>query len=298
MFVSSVRSSRLNQFVWLFFKEMRPHQWTKNVLIFSALLFSLQKTTLWDIVRLITGFVLFCIVAGCVYLFNDYLDREVDRNHPEKRKRPLASGHLNADLALMTGLVLFLMALTFAFCLDVYFFCILLGYFILNVAYSMKFKHVVIVDLMIIAAGFVMRAVAGGVIMKITITPWFLMCILLLSLFLAIGKRRQELHLLEKGAEHRKVLKHYSVPLLDQLNSIVTTATIISYSLFTFTSGRTPYLMLTIPFVIFGIFRYLYLIHMEDRGGSPDKILLEDKPILITVILYTIAVVLILLLFE
>ena len=186
-----------------------------------------------------------------------------------------------------------------SFLLNPLFTGLLILYFALNVSYSLALKHVVIIDIMIIAAGFVLRAIAGGLVIRVPLTPWFLICTLLLSLFLAIGKRRHELFLLEndKGA-HRKVLDNYSFALLDQLNTIVTTATIISYSLFTFTSGRTIHLMWTIPLVIYGIFRYLYLIHIENKGGSPDRVLFEDKHILITVILYVISVVGILAYFE
>lgn len=172
-------------------------------------------------------------------------------------------------------------------------------YFLLNVSYSFVLKHLVILDMMTIATGFVLRAIAGGVLIHVPFTPWFLICTMLLSLFLAIGKRRNELTLLEGNTgSHRKVLDNYSITLLDQFNTIVTTATIISYSLFTFTSDRTIHLMWTIPLVIYGMFRYLYLIHMKNQGGSPDRVLFEDKPILITVMLYVISVVTIFAIFE
>ncbi|WP_223070367.1 decaprenyl-phosphate phosphoribosyltransferase [Paenibacillus caui] len=277
------------------FKEMRPNQWSKNLLVFSALLFSLQKITITNLFHLLIGFILFCFISGCVYIINDFYDREADQKHPIKKERPIASGMLNSTIALFFAFFLFFCSFVIALFLNASFLLILLCYFILNVAYSIKLKHVVIIDIMSIAAGFVIRAIAGGFVI---ITPWFLMCILLLSLFLAIGKRRHELFLLREGDTHRIVLKRYSIPLLDQLNSIVTTSTILCYSLFTFTSGRTQYLMLTIPFVIFGIFRYLYLIHIEQKGGAPDKILFEDKPILITVILYVITLVIIFSVFE
>jgi 4-hydroxybenzoate polyprenyltransferase len=287
-----------NVFV-LLLRQLRPKQWTKNLLIFAALIFSYNIISFENVGRSILGFFLFSFVAGCVYILNDYVDREADRNHPKKKYRPMASGALNPQLALSFGAVLLLTSISLAYLLNPLFMVLLLVYFALNVSYSFKLKHVVIIDVMIIAAGFVFRAIAGGLVINVPFTPWFLICTMLLSLFLAISKRRHELMLLQanKGT-HRKVLESYSLALLDQLNSIVTTATIISYSLFTFTSGHTIHLMWTIPFVLYGVFRYLYLIHMEDKGGSPERVLFEDKHILITVTLYVISVILIMGFFE
>ncbi|WP_261800257.1 decaprenyl-phosphate phosphoribosyltransferase [Paenibacillus sp. PAMC21692] len=279
--------------------QLRPRQWTKNLLIFAALLFSYQTMNLFSILNTILGFILFCFVSGCVYILNDYADRESDRNHPIKQFRPMASGALNPNVALIFGGALLIASLVISYYLNPLFTLLLAAYFIMNVLYSFKLKHVVIIDIMIIAAGFVLRAIAGGLVIHVPFTPWFLMCTMLLSLFLAIGKRRHELFLLQNDSTtHRKVLDHYSFALLDQLIGIVTAATIISYSLFTFTSGRTIHLMWTIPFVIYGIFRYLYLVHIENKGGAPDRILLEDKHILVTVILYVISVVCILAFLE
>ncbi|WP_127530522.1 decaprenyl-phosphate phosphoribosyltransferase [Paenibacillus kobensis] len=285
--------------VRLLWSQLRPKQWTKNVLIFAALLFTFQQFNVHNVLTTIVGFFLFCFVSGCVYILNDFVDREADRNHPVKRHRPMASGRLNPGIAIVFGAFLLLASLGTAIAMRPLFGLILLIYFLMNVSYSLRLKHVVIVDIMIIAAGFVLRAIGGGVIIGVSFTPWFLLCTLLLSLFLAIGKRRHELMLLEQDkGTHRKVLEQYSFALLDQMNGIVTTATIMTYSLFTFTSGRTVHLMWTIPFVIFGIFRYLYLIHIEKKGGAPDRVLFEDKPILFTVILYGISVVTILAVFE
>ena len=279
--------------------QLRPKQWTKNLLIFAALLFSFEKINFSTFLDTLLGFFLFSFISGCVYILNDYVDREADRNHPTKKNRPMASGALNPYVALTFGGFLLVASLIISYFQNPLFTLLLIVYFALNVAYSFILKNVVIIDIMVIAAGFVLRAIAGGLVIHVPFTPWFLICTMLLSLFLAIGKRRHELFLLENDKiTHRKVLEKYSFPLLDQLNSIVTSATIISYSLFTFTSGRTIHLMWTIPLVIYGIFRYLYLIHIENKGGSPDKVLFEDKPILITVILYVISVVFILALFE
>jgi len=291
-------ASKQNIFLLLLL-QLRPHQWTKNLLVFAALLFSLHKVSIHLLGKSLIAFFLFCMVSGCVYIINDFTHTKNDRNHPEKRYRPMASGALNPFLGLAFGCGLLIASLFSAFHFDLWFGSVLLFYFLINVAYSFTLKHVVILDVMIISAGFVLRAIGGSLMIGTPFTPWFLLCTMLLSLFLAISKRRHELYLLqeEKGS-HRKVLENYSIELLNQLNTIVTSATIISYSLFTFTSGRTIQLMWTIPFVIFGIFRYLYLIMMGNKGGTPEKVLVEDKPILITVLLYVIAVASIILIFE
>ncbi|GAA0486953.1 hypothetical protein GCM10008986_10470 [Salinibacillus aidingensis] len=211
----------------------------------------------------------------------------------------MASGLLKPKLALGIGAVLLLGSLSTSFIVNPIFFLILIVYFVTNIMYSLYLKHVVIIDMMIIAFGFVLRAIGGAVIIEVPFTPWFLLCAMLLSLFLAIGKRRHELVLsMEENKSHRKVLENYSLPFLDQLISIVSSATIVSYAVFTFTSRNSPYLMWTIPFVIYGIFRYLYLIHIKKLGGAPEKILLEDKHILATVILYTMSVIVILTYFS
>jgi 4-hydroxybenzoate polyprenyltransferase len=283
----------------LLLKQLRPKQWTKNLLVFAAPLFSFETVTPTARINCLAGFLLLCFVSGCVYIVNDYVDIEPDRNHPVKRYRPMASGELNPQIALAFGALIMIVSLALSYLLNPLFTLLLAFYFGINVAYSIRLKHVVIIDIMIIAAGFVLRAIAGGLVIHVPFTPWFLLCIMLLSLFLAIGKRRHELFLLktDMGA-HRKVLEQYSYELLDQLSGIVTTATIISYSLFTFTSGRTIHLMWTIPLVIYGMFRYLYLIHIEKKGGAPDKVLFEDRHILVTVILYVVSIVGILTYFE
>jgi 4-hydroxybenzoate polyprenyltransferase len=280
---------------------MRPRQWTKNLLVFAALIFSIRTATFSMLGLAIAAFVLFCLVSSCVYILNDYVDREADRLHPDKKHRPLASGAVNPRLALAFGICLFAGCLAAAFTVHSMFALVLAVYFAVNVLYSFKLKHVVIVDLLIIASGFVLRAVGGGLAIDVPLTPWFLICTMLLALFLAISKRRHELYLMENSGvsqSHRKVLRHYSLDLLNQLNGIVTTATLMSYGLFTFTSGHTVHLMWTLIFVIYGIFRYLYLIHMEGEGGRPEKVLLEDKHILVTVMLYAFSVAFILIYIE
>jgi 4-hydroxybenzoate polyprenyltransferase len=282
----------------LFLQELRPKQWTKNLLVFAALIFTIPHINIKMIYASGAGFLLFCIVSGCVYILNDLVDLEQDRNHPDKKNRPMASGDLPPKLAVGLGLLLLIGALLISFYLNIYFAVILSCYLMLNLAYSFYLKNLVIIDVMTIATGFVLRAAAGAYVIGVPITPWFVICTALLALFLAISKRRHELTLgQQQEGKQREVLALYSPQLLDEMNSIVTTATIISYALFTFTSGRTIHLMWTIPLVIYGIFRYLYLIHVENKGGKPDEILLEDMPILITVLLYTISLVIILVYF-
>lgn len=284
--------------IYLLIKQLRPKQWTKNLLVFAALLFSIQRFSIEMFLKSVIGFLLFCLISSCVYIINDYVDREQDRLHPDKRNRPMASGALNPGLALSFGILLFATSMITAVYLNALFAVILLVYFVINITYSLRLKHVVIIDIMIIASGFVLRAIGGGLVIGVELTPWFLLCTLLLALFLAISKRRHELYLLEGDKKHhRKVLEHYSIDLLNQFNSIVTTATIVFYALFTFNSGHSIYLMWTMPLVIYGIFRYLYLIHKHNKGGKPEQILLEDKHILVTVILYALLVFAILLLF-
>ncbi|MGY0691326.1 decaprenyl-phosphate phosphoribosyltransferase [Virgibacillus sp. FSP13] len=284
-----------NSIIHLLWKQVRSRQWAKNFLVFAALLFSFQLSNFDAVLLSIFGFITFSFTASSIYILNDYKDREADRNHPTKKYRPMASGLLNPALAITTGVVLLGLSLVLSYLINKIFFLILLIYFVTNVLYSYYLKHIVIVDMMVIAFGFVLRAVGGAVIINVPFTPWFLLCAMLLSLFLAIGKRRHELTLaLESDSSHRKVLDDYSLPFLDQLTSIVTSATIVSYAVFTFTAGDSIHLMWTIPFVIYGMFRYLYLIHIKKQGGAPEKVLFEDRHILITVILYVVSIVIIL----
>ena len=278
----------------LLFLQLRPRQWTKNLLVFAALAFSADRMSLESVAAILVAFLLFCFVSGCVYILNDYVDREADRQHPDKARRPMASGRLKPALALSFGGVLLAGSLLAGWYQSRLFGLLLLAYFAMNVLYSLRLKHIVILDIMVIAAGFAMRAVGGGLAIRAGFTSWFLLCVFFLSLFLAIGKRRHELLLLEhnKGL-HRKVLMNYSEPLLNQLSSVVTAMTIVSYSLYTFRDGQSVYLMWTIPCVIYGLFRYLYLIHVLGKGGKPESLLYEDRGILACVLVFGAAVVLI-----
>jgi len=273
------------------FRQLRPKQWTKNLLVFAALIFSEKFLDQDSIVLSLLAFVCFSLTASTVYIINDLMDIEKDRLHPEKSKRPLASGELKVVTAIGLGILLLLFSLISAYLIEPMFFAILIFYFIVNVLYSIWLKHVVIIDVMIIALGFVLRGFSGAVVIEVKMTSWFILCTMLLALFLALSKRRHEIELFAGDPQRqRKVLEHYSKGLLDQMISIVTSATIMSYSLYTATSGPNVYMMWTIPFVLYGIFRYLYLVHMKEGGGSPEKVLLDDKHILATVVLYSLSV--------
>lgn len=237
------------------------------------------------------AFFCFAFTASTVYIVNDIMDVEKDRLHPEKSKRPIASGVLSIKTAILTGAVLLVLSIATAYSITPLFAGILLFYLFTNMLYCIWLKHVVIVDVMIIALGFVLRGFSGAIVVNVSMTSWFILCTMLLALFLALNKRRHEFELLKGDKEkQRKVLEHYSLQFLDQLISIVTAATIITYSIYTASTGPNVYMMWTIPFVIYGIFRYLYLVHMKQEGGSPEKVLFEDKHILFTVILFTISV--------
>lgn len=275
-------------------KSLRPKQWTKNALLFAGYLFTIPLGhSNAELLRVIAAFGVFCAVSGGCYIVNDVLDRDRDRKHPRKCKRPIASGVVPAGVALAFAALLLAGVTWQAFELSVGFGALVLAYLVQTMAYSVALKHVVIVDLLILAAGFVIRAVAGAVVIGVAISPWLLLCTTLLALFLGLAKRRSELMTLEGGgAAHRKTLSEYSAPMLDQMLSVTASTTLMAYCLYTFT-GNTgehhPMMMITIPFVIYGLFRYLFLIQSKNAGGSPELVLLEDKPILLSVLLYAVA---------
>ncbi len=267
------------------FKAMRPRQWSKNVVVFAALIFDVKFTQLAPLLRSLAAFVLFCLVSSAVYLLNDLADMEKDRAHPTKRNRPLAAGTLAPWVAVVAIVVLLGFSLPAGFVIDAGLGAILLGYFLLNVAYSFRLKHVVIIDAIVVAAGFVMRVAAGAVVVQVErFSPWLYVCITMLALLIALGKRRHELTSLEEGAgNHRAILDEYTVPFIDHLISIITAATLVAYSFYTFSAANLPanhLMMLTIPFVLYFLFRYLYLLHVKGLGGAPDELLFEDRPLL------------------
>lgn len=281
---------------------MRPKQWTKNVFIFAALLFDIKLLDVTYVGRTTLAFILFCILSGSVYLINDLTDIDRDRQHPVKRNRPLASGGLSKSWAVSAAIVLPIIALSLSFLLQPLFGLIALVYFVIQLFYSFGLKDVVILDVLIIAAGFVLRVAAGSAVAEAErFSPWLYVCITLLALFLALGKRRNELLLLEASAlGHRKVLQEYSPQLLDEMIALVTSSTVIAYSLYTFSAENLPpnkSMMLTIPFLLYSIFRYLYLIYQKNLGGSPEEILLRDVPFVISNLCWGVTVVLILYVF-
>jgi 4-hydroxybenzoate polyprenyltransferase len=281
---------------FLIFKTMRPRQWTKNLLVFAALIFSQNLFNLPMLKDTTIAFVIFCLLSGSVYTLNDLLDLKQDRTHPKKSQRPLASGELQPPIAIVSGIFLVVLSLANAFWLNTNFGFIALGYFILQIAYSTALKHVVILDVLTVSIGFVLRAIAGAEVINVPISSWLLVCTILLALFLSLGKRRHEIILLEENAaNHRKILYEYSPGLLDQMISVFTASTVVAYALYTMSAEtinkfQTDNLKYTIPFVLYGIFRYLYLIHQKSEGGSPEKILLNDKPLLVNIILYLLTV--------
>ncbi len=276
-------------------KTMRPRQWTKNVFIFAALVFDKQLLNSKSFLHTLAGFALFCLISSSVYIFNDLADIEADRQHPEKKNRPIPSGKLPIGVAWTAGIFLVVFTLAAAYFLVPDFALVVLIYFLINMAYSKWLKHVPILDVLMIATGFVLRVHAGVTLIHVQrFSPWLYVVMTLLALFLGFGKRRAELALLAQGAgAHRKVLEGYTLPLLDQYIMIVSATTIVAYSLYTFNAPNVPEnhsMMLTIPFVVYAIFRYLYLIEIKHAGGAPEEILLSDRPFQIAMLLWGAAV--------
>ena len=281
-------------------KSLRVQQWIKNFFVFAPLIFSQNMFNIPLLIKTILAFVLFCLLSGAAYILNDIRDLEEDRLHPVKSKRPLASGRLKKNHALTACVVLMLSGLAGAYFLHIHFFYALLIYFILQIAYSSWLKHVVIIDVFLIATGYLIRVIAGGLTIAVQLSPWLLICTFLIALFLALSKRRHELVLLDKNAEnHRPILKEYTPQLLDQMIAVVTASTVVSYCLYTISSETvskfgTKNLLFTVPFVLFGIFRYLYLVHQKDEGGSPEALILKDKHLLTDLFLWIATAMLIL----
>jgi 4-hydroxybenzoate polyprenyltransferase len=279
---------------------MRPRQWPKNAAIFAAVIFDrqLSLTNLVPLGRSFAAFILLCMLSSSIYIINDILDVESDRHHPTKRHRPIAAGKLPIRVAVIAAVALILVTLPLAYLLAPMLAWIALGYFLVNLAYSTKLKHVPLVDVLIIAMGFVLRVAAGVAVIQVErFSPWLYVVTTLLALYIGFGKRRAELTLLESKAHtHRRVLEGYNLPFLDHLITIVSSSTIMTYSLYTFSAPNLPAnhaMMLTIPFVMYGIFRYLYLIHVRHEGGAPEELLLTDRPLQIDILLYGLAVLII-----
>jgi len=273
--------------------SMRPKQWYKNLVIFAGILFSLNLFNINMWFEVIAAFLIFCAISGCVYLINDIIDCDRDKIHPLKKKRPIASGELSIFSAFSTALILLFAGLGCAYTLNVLFFYSTLSFFLLMLAYSLLLKNYFLVDILTISVGFVIRAVAGCLVISVIISPWLILCAFFIALFLAIGKRRHELLLMgEEAIIHRKNLNSYSLGMLEQMISITTAVLIISYSLYTFLANNIV-LMVTIPFIIYGIFRYLYLIHKKSHGGEPEK-LFNDKGLIFCLVIWILLVTIIL----
>lgn len=278
-------------------KTMRPRQWPKNAFVLAAVVFDrqLSLSNSVPLIRSLIGVLLFCLLSSSVYIINDLMDIEADRNHPKKRLRPIPSGKLPIRVAIGAAVFLVLFTLSMAYLLSPTFFLVTLAYFIVNLAYSLWLKHVPLVDVMIIALGFVLRVGAGVTIIDVQrFSPWLYVVMTLGALYIGFGKRRAELTLLNSDANaHRRVLDGYNLPLLDQLITIVSSSTILTYSLYTFSAPNLPNnhaMMLTIPFVLYGVFRYLYLIQVKKEGGEPEEMLLTDRPLQVTIFLWGLSI--------
>lgn len=284
---------------WNVIRSLRPEQWTKNLIIFGGLLFGQRLFDLHSVLYATAAFAVFCALSGVVYLLNDVADRDADRRHPLKRRRPIASGELSTSTALMAAAMIGIGALTVAFLLHTQFGFFAASYVALLALYSGPLKHVVIVDVLTIAVGFVLRAAAGAAVIDVPISNWLLFITILGALFLALSKRRHELVLLADDAtSHRPILQEYTPYLLDQMISVVTASTLVAYAFYTVNPEtvekfHTTRLALTLPFLLYGIFRYLYLVHQKEGGGSPAEMLLNDRPLLVCVALWALAVALI-----
>jgi len=273
-------------------RSLRPEQWLKNGFVLAPMVFSglLDDPTIWG--RSLLAVAAFCAASSAVYLVNDVLDREADRRHPSKCNRPIAAGDISVGVALVTAVVLAVAGMVVAFALGGWFPAVLGSYILLVVAYSVVLKRVVFVDVLVLAAGFVLRVVGGAVAIDVPVSRWLLLCAYLLALYLALGKRRSELALLGDGAgTHREVLGHYTLGLVDQAISVVLGATVLAYALYTVAPETVAKvgsegLMATVPVVLYGLFRYLYLLHRYELGGSPTRVLVTDRPLLITVIVW------------
>ncbi len=277
-------------------ESLRPKQWIKNLSIFAAIVFSQNLHNLNMLLKVCAACLIFSLLSGCIYLINDVLDMENDLQHPLKCQRPIPAGRLNPKAAIITSIGLSCLCLAVAFWLEPQFGLVAAIYFALLAGYSLKLKQIVILDVMVIALGFVLRVVSGALVIQVEISSWLLLCTILLALFLALSKRRHELVLLDKYAvTHRKILREYSPYFLDQMIAVVTASTLMAYALYTMSAEtiakfNTTHLNLTVPFVLYGIFRYLYLVHQRGKGGSPTTIMLTDAPLIINVFLWLVSV--------
>lgn len=274
---------------------MRPRQWTKNVFVFVPLFFDRKLTDPESLLRTLAAFVLFCLMSSAVYLMNDLVDIEKDRQHPKKKNRPLPAGELSPAVAALAAVVFALGSLLAGYYLTPNLALILLIYLLLQIAYTLWLKNIVLVDVLVVSSGFILRIAAGVAVIDVErFSPWLYVFSGFLALFLVLGKRRHELVLLgDEGASHRSILSEYNIDLIDRMLGIVTTGAVVAYSLYTFLAEGLPAnhaMMLTIPFVLYAIFRWLYLIHVRHEGGAPEDIVLRDRPLQLDIVLWVVVV--------
>lgn len=280
-------------------KTARVYHWVKNLVIFAALIFAQKYTDHDSILLAFQGFLAFCFGSSAIYFINDITDYKQDQLHPQKKNRPIASGKLTFGFSWTIALLLLALGIALSASLSSIFLIYFGFYVVLNSAYNLGLKNVVIIDVMTLATGFVIRAVAGAVAINVPISSWLLVCTILLALFLGFAKRRHELISLgETAALHRQALAHYSPKFIDQMISVVTASTVVAYTFYTLSPEiqekfGTDNLVLTVPFVLYGIFRYLYLVHQRDEGGNPTLLLVTDVPLLVCVALWIVAVIVI-----
>ncbi len=286
-----VAAARWND-LWV---SLRPRQWVKNAVVLAPLVFGELLTDWHAVARATVAMLAFCAAGSALYLFNDWHDAEADRQHPLKRNRPIAAGRIGGNTVRVSIGLLLAAAVAASSVVDLRLLAVLFAYVVLMVLYTLVLKHLVLIDVLAIAGGFVLRALAGAVSVQVPMSPWLYVCTVLLALFLGFAKRRHEIVLLEDQAvNHRRILDDYSVPLLDGLLTVTAAATLMAYSLYTFSAPNLPnshLMMLTIPFVIYGIFRYLYLVYRHDQGGLPEQVLLNDLPLLASIVLWGLATV-------
>lgn len=284
---------------WVKFKGfihlLRPKQWIKNLFLFAALLFSRNMDKPQYVMTVLYAFLCFCMISSTVYIFNDIHDVEKDRQHPRKSMRPIAAGIIDRREAQILMIIMLPVSAILSFMLDYRFGFIVLTYLVNNVVYTLHVKNLVILDVMSIALGFILRVSGGAVVIGVTISPWLLLCTFLLSLFLGFSKRRNELLILQTDAHsHRSILEHYSLDFIDNMLSIVTASTLISYSLYTFYASESKHSMVTILFVLYGIFRYQYIVYNKKMGESPEEIILTDIPLIVDIMLWVLVSIVIL----
>ncbi|MCP4583549.1 MAG: decaprenyl-phosphate phosphoribosyltransferase [candidate division Zixibacteria bacterium] len=281
-------------------KTARVYHWVKNLVLFAALIFAQKYTDPDSVLLAAKGFVAFCLAASAIYFINDITDCRQDQLHPSKKNRPIASGQLSFSSAWIIALILLALGFLLSLSLGAYFLGFFTMYVLLNFGYNIGLKKIVIIDVMVLAVGFVIRAAAGAIAISVPISSWLLVCTILLALFLGFAKRRHELVVLGDNAiSHRQSLAHYSPYFLDQMMSVVTASTVVAYTFYTLSPEiksklGTDNMVLTVPFVLYGIFRYLYLVHQKEKGGNPTKLLITDIPLLICVGLWIVAVLIIL----